>query len=66
MKTARKEGMKRDATTGHMASNSPSGKVLKGKKHTTAYKARKVDRALGYTTKKKDGDRYTTKKKWNK
>ena len=63
MKTAKAEGMKPNAA-GHMGSNAPSsGKVLKGKKHPTAYKARKVDRALGYKYKKIDGARYIVKKK---
>jgi len=60
---AKKRGIKRDAT-GHMQSRVPeTGRILKGKKHPTIYKTKKIERALGYKVIKKGDKLYSKKKK---
>lgn len=60
---AKKRGIKRDAT-GHMQSRVPeTGIILKGKKHPTIYKTKKIERALGYKVIKKGDKLYSKKKK---
>ena len=61
---ADKMGFKPDET-GHRQSRDPqTGRILKGEKHPTFYKTKKIDKALGYTHKKgKDGNIYSYPKK---
>ena len=60
---ANKRGIKPDAT-GHMQSRVPeTGRILKGRKHPTLYKTKKIERALGYKIIKKGDKLYSKKKK---
>ena len=60
---AKKRGIKRDAT-GHMQSRVPeTGRILKGRKHPTIYKTKKIEKALGYKIIKKGDKLYSKKKK---
>ena len=60
---AKRRGIKRDST-GHMQSRIPeTGRILKGKKHPTIYKTKKIEKAFGYKIIKKDGKLYSKKKK---
>ena len=61
---ANKMGFKPDKT-GHRQSRDPqTGRILKGEKHPTFYKTKKIDKALGYKHKKDDeGNIYSYPKK---
>jgi len=48
----------------HWVSENPeTGQYYKGKKHPTVYKAKKIDRALGYKIKRENGRLYSKLKK---
>ena len=65
-KAADAEGITPDET-GHMPSrNEVTGEILKGRKHPTIYKTKKVERALGYRIKRRDGKMYSIEKKSRK
>ena len=61
---ANKIGFKPDET-GHRQSRDPqTGRILKGEKHPTFYKTKKIDKALGYKHKRDDeGNIYSYPKK---
>lgn len=61
-KTASAQGITPDAT-GHWPSLGDNGRVLKGPKHPTIYKTKKIERAMGNKITKKDGVRYSTPRK---
>jgi hypothetical protein len=53
--------------TGHWGSIDPStGMILKGPKHPSIMKTRKIERVLGNKIIKKDGERYSVPRKKNK
>lgn len=60
---ATKSGLKPD-DSGHWGSIDPNtGMILKGKKHPTIMKTKKIERALGNKIIKKDGERYSVSRK---
>lgn len=65
MKAAKEAGLERDET-GDMGSLDPyTGMVLKGPKHPSIMKTRKIERILGNKIVKRDGERYSIPKKNN-
>lgn len=61
-KAAEKAGIKPDST-GHWASIGDDGLILKGKKHPSMIKTKKVEKILGNKIVKKEGSLYSVPKK---